>query len=529
VILEEGEGHGAGRPTRPQLPSFVTKYIPASLRPKLTSRPLTLAAFAVPLAEETKHFKLIGTTGTGKSTAIRELIGGALARGDRVLFADPDGGYLERFFDAERGDRILNPFNPRASRWDLFGELQDPYDIDQLAGALIPDGGDNDTEWRTYARVFFSAIVRQMHDCGRHDVEELYRLIAIAPREGLKVLVQGTPAQPYFEDANARMFGSIRSVASTWLAALEYVGAQKKGPPLSLRQWIREGTRLASEEGGSAAGALFLPYEATQIAALRGLTSAWMRLAIFEMMLQPTEGQGDGDRKSGLQRMRAAHIGSRAEGEDKTGRSSNAEGEPPRDPPSRASGEEKNTSDARLAANGGEGRTRDSFTRAIGVRSVPGMQRCWFVIDELDALGAIDGLKDALARLRKFGGRCLLGFRSIAQVSGTYGVAEAQTIVENCGNTLILRCSASEGGSTARFASKLIGEREVLRTQMSESRRGGFFTEPSRTRSWSEERSIEAAILPSEIEQQPDLAGYLKLASRAEWHRVRLCAVTSRR
>ena len=30
-------------------------------------------------------------------------------------------------------------------------------------------------------------------------------------------------------------------------------------------------------------------------------------------------------------------------------------------------------------------------------------QRLWFIVDELDALGAIDGLKDALARLRKFG------------------------------------------------------------------------------------------------------------------------------
>jgi type IV secretory pathway TraG/TraD family ATPase VirD4 len=34
-----------------------------------------------------------------------------------------------------------------------------------------------------------------------------------------------------------------------------------------------------------------------------------------------------------------------------------------------------------------------------------GDPRLWFVIDELDALGAIDGLKDALARVRKFGGR----------------------------------------------------------------------------------------------------------------------------
>ena len=71
------------------------------------------------------------------------------------------------------------------------------------------------------------------------------------------------------------------------------------------------------------------------------------------------------------------------------------------------------------------------------------------------------------ARLRKFGGRCVLGFQSIAQVSSTYGQGNAHTIVENCGNTLIFRCSASEGGGTARFASQLIGEREVMHTTVS--------------------------------------------------------------
>jgi hypothetical protein len=31
------------------------------------------------------------------------------------------------------------------------------------------------------------------------------------------------------------------------------------------------------------------------------------------------------------------------------------------------------------------------------------------------------------------------------------------------------------------------------------------------------QRAMEPAVLPSEIEQLPDLAGYLKLASRAAW------------
>src|SRR5262249_36698714 len=145
-----------------------------------------------------------------------------------------------------------------------------------------------------------------------------------------------------------------------------------------------------------------------------------------------------------------------------------------------------------------------------------GDQRLWFVVDELVALGRIAGLKDALARLRKFGGRCVLGFQSIAQVSSTYGTGEAQTIVENCGNTLILRCSGSDHGGTANFASRLIGQREVLRTQRSRSRRP---TELLSSITLSEHIGIEPAVMDSEIEQLPDLAGYLKFASEPNWRR----------
>src|SRR6185437_4324480 len=102
----------------------------------------------------------------------------------------------------------------------------------------------------------------------------------------------------------------------------------------------------------------------------------------------------------------------------------------------------------------------------------------------------------------------------LAQVSGTYGTSEAQTIIENCGNTLILRCAASEHGGTSHFASRLIGQREVIRTTVSRSRRP-FQWLASTTR--AEHSSIEPAVLDSEIEQLPDLNGYLKFASVPDW------------
>jgi Type IV secretion-system coupling protein DNA-binding domain/CagE, TrbE, VirB family, component of type IV transporter system len=117
----------------------------------------------------------------------------------------------------------------------------------------------------------------------------------------------------------------------------------------------------------------------------------------------------------------------------------------------------------------------------------------------------------------------------IAQVSSTYGSGEAQTLVENCGNTLILRCSASEHGGTSQFASRLIGEREIVRRQTSRVRdREPWFAARGARRSTSVSRQhvTEMAVLPSELEQLPDLAGYLKTASSPVWLRVRVRRVS---
>jgi hypothetical protein len=103
------------------------------------------------------------------------------------------------------------------------------------------------------------------------------------------------------------------------------------------------------------------------------------------------------------------------------------------------------------------------------------------------------------------------------------GMAMANRIVENCANTLILRCSASEGGGTSHFASRLIGEREVVRRQITRGRdRESIFSGRNSRRSTqvSDQHVTEVAVMPSELEQLPDLTGYLKTASARAWTHV---------
>ncbi len=402
-------------------------------RKKSRAELLMLAGVVIPPGDECKHFKLIGTTGTGKTTAIRELMGSAIARGDRAVFADPDAGYLEHFYNRYRGDIVLNPFESGSVKWDLFAEIENSFDVDQLANGLIPNCDDASArEWRGYARTFVAAIIRRCRFSAGADAGDVWHLLMVASADELRPIVAGTPAQPFLDPDNARMFGSIRSVAGAAMAAYEYVNNQR-ATLFSVRAWVKNRTHPSM---------LFIPYRAGQISALRSMIATWMHLAIFEALSQP---QG-----------------------------------------------------------------RD--------------QRLWFVVDELDALGAIDGLKDALARLRKFGGRCVLGFQSSSQVSSIYG-GEAHTLVENCGNCLILRCSASDNGGTSQFASRLIGEREVLRRQISRGRDrdSAFFGRGARrSRSVTYHNVIEPAVMASELEQLPDLRGYLKTASSSTWWKVNL-------
>ncbi len=382
---------------------------------------ITFASLPLSVADEVKHFKIIGQTGTGKSTIIREMIDAALESGDRVVCADPDGGYLSTFYNPARGDVILNPFDARSARWSVLEELDELPDVQMLAESLVPmrSPGAKDDEWRGYARTFIAALLMRCRQEGG-TAQDFYDLAVSSPVEDLATLLDGTPAAPFLSGPNARMFGSIRAVTSSALSSLQYANAARAGESFSVRRFISEGD-----------GCLWLPYQATQIASLRDLISAWMRISMIETMNQEPD-----------------HAD----------------------------------------------------------------QRIWFIIDELDAIGSIAGLKDSTVRIRKFDGRVVIGFQSIAQVRAIYGDEDASTIVENLSNAAILRCSASEGGGTAKFASDLIGEREESRFTFNIGADGDT--------SLHQQIDTNSLVMPSEIEQLPDLAGYVKLTSGPAWHKI---------
>lgn len=421
-VMGEARGPQAGDVMRGAQLSTADRWRKRTQRMQARSADvISLAGLAIERADEPKHFLLMGTTGTGKSVAIREMLCGAQARGYRAIIADPDGGFLSRFYDAARGDVILNPFDARSAVWDMMGEVPNDFAAEQLAASLIPSpGGNADATWAARARTLLTAILRRGRLTGI-DTVEVYRLFAMADRAELRAMLAGTAAEPFLAEGATRLFDSVRSSSGDAMSALEYAASTTGGQSFSLTRWASDPDDRRW---------VFLPYRADQIAALKALIGPWMRLAIFATM-------------------------SRLEGD-----------------------------------------------------TTP----TWFVADELDAIGKIEGLDDALQRIRKFGGRCVLGFQTIGKVRAMYGDGAAAALVENCSTRLILRCAGGDTASTARFASSLIGQQSYMQQSFNEGAAPGG-------KSWGHSLSARTddAVMPSEIERLPDLSGYLKVPSKPEW------------
>ena len=58
---------------------------------------------------ECEHFLIVGDTGTGKSSLIRQLLSQIQNRGETAIVYDPAREYLPQFLNERRGDVVLNP------------------------------------------------------------------------------------------------------------------------------------------------------------------------------------------------------------------------------------------------------------------------------------------------------------------------------------------------------------------------------------------------------------------------------------
>jgi hypothetical protein len=139
------------------------------------------------------------------------------------------------------------------------------------------------------------------------------------------------------------------------------------------------------------------------------------------------------------------------------------------------------------------------------------VRRLWYVMDELDSLGKITSLRAGLTKLRKYGGVCVSGLQTIAQLRHTYGHDEAQTLLSCMTTKLILKAG---DGETAKYFENEIGQQEVEREETSEGTSQQIGNLASNSENKSVRRHVQSAVLASEITGLENLHGFLMLTGQ---------------
>lgn len=220
---------------------------------------LSLGGVPIASEKETLQILLAGSTGTGKTTGVVELMQGLVGRGDRMIVTDPNGFYLSRFY--KPGDVILNPFDKRSPGWSPFAEVRKPYDFDKVARSVVPDGHDSDAAWHFYAQVLIAEVMRSLMARGETTTAALVEALTAWPAEKLSTLVAGTAAAGLFDKDAARALASTRFIVASHLKPYQYL----QPGDFSLRQWL---------EGGK--GNLFLTWREDMSASLAPLIACWV-------------------------------------------------------------------------------------------------------------------------------------------------------------------------------------------------------------------------------------------------------------
>lgn len=258
--------------------SFVTKE---AMRKLMESRKinsdLVLAGLPLVKNKETAHFFFHGTTGTGKSNAIKELLDQIRKRGDRAIIYDKSCNYLEEYY-RPKSDILLNPLDERGQPWDLWKECRDAADFDSLAAAQIPMPLSNqDPFWINAARTIFSAAAYEMrHDTDR-SISKLLQTLLTADLQSIQKYLKGTEAETLTSDKIEKTAVSIKSVLATYLKSLKYV--KDEGDAFSIRRWVQD---------ESASNWLFITSLGDRHETLKPLISSWLDIGVNALLSLPT-------------------------------------------------------------------------------------------------------------------------------------------------------------------------------------------------------------------------------------------------
>lgn len=234
------------------------------------------AMMRIPLTAEAQHIELMGDTGAGKTTLIMQILRQIQGRGHSAIVYDPACEFIQRFYDARRGDVVLNPLDDRCPYWGPSEELRRKAEAKAIAASLYQPTNDKKGE-------FFTETPQKI----------FAHLLTFGPSPQELIAWLSNPAEIDRRVRGTEMESMIAKGAQQQrngvLASLGLVADSLRMLPT--KEQTGERTWSATEWASTRKGWIFMTSSATEREALRPLHSLWIDLLVMRLLSAPQTDQ----------------------------------------------------------------------------------------------------------------------------------------------------------------------------------------------------------------------------------------------
>lgn len=231
---------------------------------------------------ETRHFLVTGSTGSGKTNLIHNLLPQIEKKKQPAIIIDQTGEMIARYYDKKRGDTIFNPFDERSHTWDFWADCSKPRHLEKFADTLIgfntrKNNRNASDFWEEAAQSIFVAIASYLQKHKQYSMQELRKVICQSNHEELRKILYGSDVVQYFTKDNAKTASSIMSVLMANIKPLRFLRDIRDTGSFSVQDYIKR-----INDGFS--GWLFLAAESSTRELSIPLNASLSELAIANLM-----------------------------------------------------------------------------------------------------------------------------------------------------------------------------------------------------------------------------------------------------
>ncbi|WP_347939416.1 type IV secretion system DNA-binding domain-containing protein [Rickettsia oklahomensis] len=216
---------------------------------------------------ERRHILITGTTGSGKTNMLNELLPQIRKEQGRAIIVDLTGSFTDRFFDP-KCDKLLNPLQENTEHWLPWNDCHEIWDYNDMASNFSNYNPKLDDFFAKSAELVLAEGLRLYQDS--KDIKKLINTILYANNKEFAKSFKNSAVSGIISSSAPETSSGIQATVSKNIEVLQHL--KPKGE-FSIRKWF------TADKGW-----LFITSTPNQRVMLRPLIAAWISIAIKALM-----------------------------------------------------------------------------------------------------------------------------------------------------------------------------------------------------------------------------------------------------